>query len=126
MDGHEGPPLDRLLELEGTGGSSIPYLGYVEVNLQMPGIRVFNEDVLLMVIPMTTYAEKVPVMVGSKGNGNDYKRELAEQPQPGCILTLVWLCLGCSSCPTNVQGDRGSMEGVTPSVVLKPTAPKEF
>ena len=32
-------PLDQLLELEGTGGSAIPYLGYVEVNLQIPGIR---------------------------------------------------------------------------------------
>ena len=26
-------PLDRLLKLEGTGGATIPYLGYVEVNL---------------------------------------------------------------------------------------------
>ena len=31
-------PLDKLLELEGTGGSAIPYLGDVEVNLQIPGI----------------------------------------------------------------------------------------
>ena len=27
-------PLGRLLELEGTGGAAIPYLGFVEVNLQ--------------------------------------------------------------------------------------------
>ena len=32
-------PLDKLLKLEGTGGSAIPYLGYVEVNLQISGIR---------------------------------------------------------------------------------------
>ena len=32
-------PLGRQLELEGTGRSAIPYLGYVEVNLQIPGIR---------------------------------------------------------------------------------------
>ena len=31
-------PLDRLLELEGTGGSAIPYLGFVEVNLQIHSI----------------------------------------------------------------------------------------
>ena len=58
--------LDRLLGLQGTGGSAIPYLGYVEVNLQIPGIRGYNEDVLLLVIPITPYSEKLLVMVGSK------------------------------------------------------------
>ena len=59
-------PLGRLLELEGTGGAAIPYLGFVEVNLQIPGVRRYNEDVLLLAIPTTTYSERVPVMVGSK------------------------------------------------------------
>ena len=59
-------PLNRLLELEGTGGSAILYLGYVEVNLQIPGIKSYNGDILLLVIPATTYSKKVPVMVGSK------------------------------------------------------------
>ena len=59
-------PLDRLLELEGTGGSAIPYLGHVEVNLQIPEIKNYNKDVLLLVIPTMTYSEKIPVMVGSK------------------------------------------------------------
>ena len=59
-------PLGKLLELEGTAGSAIPYLGYVEVNIQIPGIKNYNKDVLLLVIPTTTYSEKVPVMAGSK------------------------------------------------------------
>ena len=59
-------PLGWLLELEGTGGAAIPYLGFVEVNLQIPGVRRYNEDVLLLAIPTTTYSERVPVMVGSK------------------------------------------------------------
>ena len=59
-------PVDRLLELEGTMGSAIPYLEYVEVSLQIPSIRGYCEDVLLLVIPTTTYAKQVPVMVGSK------------------------------------------------------------
>ena len=58
--------LDRLLESEGTRGSAIPYLGYVEINLQVPGITGYNKDILLLVIPTTIYSEKVPVMVGSK------------------------------------------------------------
>ena len=36
-------PLGRLLELEGTGGAAIPYLRSVEVNLQIPEIRDYNE-----------------------------------------------------------------------------------
>ena len=58
--------LGQLLELEETGGAAIPYLGFVEVNLQIPGIRKYQEDVLLLVIPTTTYSKTVPVMMGSK------------------------------------------------------------
>ena len=50
-------PLGQLLELEGTGGAAIPYLRFVEVNLQILGIRGYNEDVLLLAIPTTAYAE---------------------------------------------------------------------
>ena len=42
------------------------YLGFVEVNLQILGIKRYNEDVLLLAIPTMTYSERVPVMVGSK------------------------------------------------------------
>ena len=59
-------PLDSLLELESIRGLAIPYLGYVEVNLQIPCIWGYNEDVLLLVIPTTTYSTKVLLMVGSK------------------------------------------------------------
>ena len=58
--------LGWLLELEGTGGAAIPYLRFVEVNLQIPRVRRYNEDVLLLAIPTTAYSERVPVMVGSK------------------------------------------------------------
>ena len=59
-------PLGQLLELEGTRGSAIPYLGFMEVNLQILGIKSYNEDVLLVVIPTMTYSKMVPVVVGSK------------------------------------------------------------
>ena len=58
--------LGQLLELEGTGGAAIPYLRFVEVNLQFLGIRNYNEDVLLLAIPTMAYTERVLVMVGSK------------------------------------------------------------
>ena len=58
--------MGQLLELEGTGGAAIPYLRFVEVNLQILRIRGYNEDVLLLAIPTTAYAERVLVMVGLK------------------------------------------------------------
>ena len=56
-------PLGWLLALEGKGSTIIPYLGLVEVNLQ---IQHYNEEVLLLVIPTMTYSQMVPVMAGSK------------------------------------------------------------
>ena len=60
--------LNRLLKLEGTGRATILYWGYVKVNLQIPGIRGYNDDVMLLVILTITYAKKVPIKVGSKIN----------------------------------------------------------
>ena len=54
------------MELKGTGGAAIPYLGFVEVNLQIPRVRRYNEDVLLLAIPTTAYSKRVPAVVGSK------------------------------------------------------------
>ena len=59
-------PLDQLLEIKGMGGAAIPYLGFIKVNLQIPGIKNYNEDVLLLVIPTPTYSETVPVVIGSE------------------------------------------------------------
>ena len=53
-------------ELEGTGGSAISYLRYVEVNLRIQGIKNYNEDVSLLVIPTMTYFEKIPIILVSK------------------------------------------------------------
>ena len=43
---------------------SHPIPWYMEVNLQIPGITNYNEDVLLLVIPTTTYSKAVPVVEG--------------------------------------------------------------
>ena len=64
--GLEIQPLGQLLELEGIGGAAIPYLRFVEVNLQIPGIRGYNKDVLLLAIATMAYTEGVLIMVGSK------------------------------------------------------------
>ena len=108
----EAHPLDRLLELEGTGGYAIPYLIYIEVNLQIAGIKGYNEDVLSLVIQTMTYSEKVLVGVRSKiidwVEGMMTKGELMRATatlKKAKRLTLVKLCLGYSSCPTQNQRD---------------------
>ena len=55
-----------VVRTRGDGGAAIPYLRFVEVNLQILGIKRYNEDVLLLVIPTTTYSKTVLVMVGTK------------------------------------------------------------
>ena len=59
-------PLGQLLELEGMGGAAIPYLRFVEVNLQIPGIKSYKKDVLLFVMPTMTYSKTVLVIVCTK------------------------------------------------------------
>ena len=60
------PASGSVIGARGDRGAAIPYLRSVEVNLQIPGIRNYNEDVLLLVIPTTTYSKTVLVMVGTK------------------------------------------------------------
>ena len=57
--------LETLLKLEPTGGGTVPYDGYVEVRLQIPNVRAFDLDVLMLVIPESKYARKVPITLGT-------------------------------------------------------------
>ena len=36
------PQLRNLLEIEGSGGIDMPYLGCTEVNFQVPGVKAIN------------------------------------------------------------------------------------
>ena len=47
-------PLEHLVAIEGSGGTSVPYLGYVEVRMCIPGINSFDKDVLMLVSSTTT------------------------------------------------------------------------
>ena len=64
--GYEIQTLDRLVPIEGSGGEDIPYLGYVEVRMCIPGISSFNQDILLLISHTTTrYHRRVPIQVDS-------------------------------------------------------------
>ena len=59
--------LDRILKFETTGGGDIPYTGYVdvEVNLKIPEIKAFNEDVHMLVIDDSACNHPVPIQLGT-------------------------------------------------------------
>ena len=56
-------PLDDILNLSGASGENIPYLGYVELKLEMPGMQ--PELYPFLVVKDTLYNSRVPVLVGT-------------------------------------------------------------
>ena len=52
--------LQSILQIEGSGGLEVPYLGYVEVCL-----KAFDQDVLLLIIPDSTHAQCTPITLGT-------------------------------------------------------------
>ena len=64
--GYEIQPLEHLVPIEGSGRANVPYLGYVEPRMHIPGINSFDRDVLMLVSSITTcYHQRVPIQVGS-------------------------------------------------------------
>ena len=57
--------LDTLLDIEGTGGINIPYLGYVEAKLRIKEIKGMDEDCLFLVVPDSNYTERVLISIGT-------------------------------------------------------------
>ena len=53
--GLEIKPLHTILDIEVTGGGTCPYYGYVECRLQLPQIKKFDVDVLMLIIDDSVY-----------------------------------------------------------------------
>ena len=51
-----------MLDIEGSGGLSVPC---VEVNLKIPKIQAYNEDVLMMVMNDSRYGDIIPFAIGT-------------------------------------------------------------
>ena len=59
-------PLDKLVEIEGTWGDIIKYIGYIEATLTLPlGSQTFEIEALLLVLPSTDYQQRVPIAMGT-------------------------------------------------------------
>ena len=63
--GLEIKPLNTILDIEVTGGGTCPYYGYVECRLQLPQIKKFDVDVLMLIIDDSEYGMRVPVQIGT-------------------------------------------------------------
>ena len=57
--------LQKLLRIEGTGEGKVPYKGYVEVLLEVPGVKNLSEYILMLVIEDSEYGERVPIQLGT-------------------------------------------------------------
>ena len=57
-------PIEKLINFQGANGLGIEYLGYIEVNLQLPALG-FNQDVLVLVVPHIDYHDFVPITLGT-------------------------------------------------------------
>ena len=58
-------PLSLILNIKAMGGGLVPYLGYVETHIQIPGVKKVHEDVLMLVFEDSPYGDRVPIQVGT-------------------------------------------------------------
>ena len=61
----EPKQLQSILQIEGSGGLEVPYLGYVEVHLRIPEVKAFDQDVLLLIIPNSAHTQYTPITLGT-------------------------------------------------------------
>ena len=63
----ENPTLHQItdfLHIECADGLNLPYLGYTQTTIRIPGIDV-EEGVVLLVVPNTRYNKSVPLLLGT-------------------------------------------------------------
>ena len=56
--------LQSILQIEGSGGLEVPYLGYVEACLKIPEIKAFDLDVFLLIVPDSAHTQHTPITLG--------------------------------------------------------------
>ena len=57
--------LHSVLQIEGSGGSEVPYLGYVETHLKVPKVSAFDIDVLFLMVPAGMHTAHVSHYIGN-------------------------------------------------------------
>ena len=57
--------IQSILQIEGSGGLDVPYLGYVEAHHGIPEIKAFDHDVLFLIVPDSTHTQHTPITLGT-------------------------------------------------------------
>ena len=52
------------MQIEGSGGLDVPYLGYVETCLRIPEIKAFDNDILFLIVPGRVSTQHTPITLG--------------------------------------------------------------
>ena len=57
--------LQQLLDFEGFRDVDIPYIGYTQIQLQIPGVKDYDKDILVFIQKDSHYSEQVLVILGT-------------------------------------------------------------
>ena len=57
--------LQSILQIEGSRGLEVLYLGYVETHLRIPEIKAFDNYVLLLIISDSAHTQHTPLTLGA-------------------------------------------------------------
>lgn len=68
LSDHTIHPVSDILEIEGANGQSVPYTGYVQVNLQFPKEFIASEpeiETLALIVQDVRSNSDIPVLIGT-------------------------------------------------------------
>jgi hypothetical protein len=87
--------LNHILHIECADGEEMPYLGYITVDLELPGTSTSNrpQHCLLLVVPDSTYNRNVPLLIGTnvlKVAMNDVKQRFGVRILQEAELFTPW------------------------------------
>jgi hypothetical protein len=54
--------LDNILDIECAGGTPLPYKGYIEANIKMPGDTNTTCQHVMLVVPDSRYSQHIPAL----------------------------------------------------------------
>ena len=99
------------MEIEGSGGIDVPYLGYTEVNFQVLGVKTLNEDILVVIQNDSAYSSRVPITLGTLHIDMVIEKATSEELQN---LGKEWKMgvLGAK-----IQARQAKLEGKIPSMI---------
>ena len=101
------------MEIEGSRGIDITYLGYTEVNFHILGVKALNEDILVVIQNDSAYSSRVPIPLGTLHIDMVIEKVTSEELQN---LRKEWKTgvLG-----TKIEARQAKLEGTIPPMIYQ-------